>query len=340
MGSVWTVKGGSHGEWEDRMLERGYLGLNGEYWTDLPNLEDVESREELATLFRQMYPEKAEKSAATYVAQLWSLLRRMDQGDLVVLPLKTTGTIAVGRIAGSYAYVTHLGQDVRHTRPVEWIATDVPRDAFDQDLLYSFGAFLTFGRVRREEAETRVLAALEERSRGQRRPTADVDVPDVTEEPDIEVLAREQVRQHISRNFAGHALAQLVAAILEAQGFSSVSPSEPGPDGGVDILAGSGVLGLDSPRLVVQVKTGQAGVDEFRALRGVVESFRADQGLLVAWRGFKGKVRQEARQSYFAARLWDAEDLLDELFSIYGELPDDLRSQLPLQRLWALVPSE
>jgi hypothetical protein len=36
----------------------------------------------------------------------------------------------------------------------------------------------------------------------------------------------------------------------------------------------------------VQVKTGQAGVDEYRAFRGVMEYIRAEQGLLVAWGGF------------------------------------------------------
>jgi restriction system protein len=90
--------------------------------------------------------------------------------------------------------------------------------------------------------------------------------------------------------------------------------------------------------LAVQVKTGQAGVEEFRALRGTMEDFRADQGLLVAWRGFRGTVRGEARQNYFAIRLRDADDLLDEVFRCYERLPEDLRAALPLQRVWTLVP--
>jgi restriction system protein len=97
-------------------------------------------------------------------------------------------------------------------------------------------------------------------------------------------------------------------------------------------------MGLDSPRLAAQIKTGQAGVDEFRALKGVMENFRADQGLLVAWRGFKGTVRNEARSSFFSVRLWDATQVLDALYEVYERLPDDVRSQLPLQRTWTLVP--
>ncbi len=69
-----------------------------------------------------------------------------------------------------------------------------------------------------------------------------------------------------------------------------------------------------------------------------MEDFRADQGLLVAWSGFRGTVRQEARTSHFTIRLWDAENLMDELFRIYEALPESLRSTLPLKRVWALVP--
>ena len=115
--------------------------------------------------------------------------------------------------------------------------------------------------------------------------------------------------------------------------------SPPGADKGVDILAGRGPLGLDSPRVVVQVKTGQASIDEFRSLRGLVTALGADQGLLVAWRGYKGTVRTEAKQDYFKMRLWDAEDLLTALFSVYDRLSASVRSELPLQHVWALVPS-
>lgn len=339
MSTVWTVKGGRQGEREQRCLEHGVIGGG---WEKLPTLEEVKSKEELAAIYERSYPEASAKARVNYVGQLWSLVHRMQNGELVVLPLKSTGTIAVGRIEGPYEYRTDLGDDLLHTRRVNWLATDIDRDAFDQDLLFSFGAFLTFGRVNRDLAEERILAALE----GKKVPVP-VTLPtetevesDVVEAPDIEGLAREQVRQHISQIFAGHELARFVAAILQAQGFSGVEASPPGRDGGVDILAGSGPMGLDAPRVVAQVKTGQAGVEEYRALRGLVENFRAEQGLLVAWKGFRGTVRQEARQTHFTTRLWDAETLIDELFNEYERLPDDLRSELPLKRVWTLVPPE
>lgn len=330
---VWTVKGGRHGEREDRCLEHGVIGGG---WEDIPDLSGIADREELSSLCEGAAPSWSARTRANYVAQLWSLRERMTEGELAVLPLKTSGTIAVGRISGPYAYRDDLGSDFRHARPVEWLATDISRDAFDQDLLYSFGAFLTIGRVHRENAEQRVLKAIGLHSEA---PAAQGDAeegPEAETSIDPAQLAREQIRQHITQTIAGHDLADLVGAIFEARGFT-VLVSPPGPDGGVDLLMGSGPTGRESPRVVAQIKTGQAGVDEYRSIYGLKESRHADQGLLVAWGGFKKNARREAQAQPFSMLLWDADDLLDALFDAYGAIRDDIRSRLPLQRTWVLV---
>jgi restriction system protein len=98
---VWTVKGGRNGEREDRLIQQNLIGGG---WEQLPSLEDISSKEELAGRYRTAYPDAKASTVANYVGQLWSLLSRMQEGELVVLSLKTTGTVAVGRIAGPYQY--------------------------------------------------------------------------------------------------------------------------------------------------------------------------------------------------------------------------------------------
>ncbi|MGH3804556.1 MAG: restriction endonuclease, partial [Pseudonocardiaceae bacterium] len=97
---------------------------------------------------------------------------------------------------------------------------------------------------------------------------------------------------------------------------------------------------MEAPRLTVQGKTGQVVVQEYRQLRGTMADFDADQGLLVAWAGFKGTTRAEARTSHFSIRLWDAQDLLDQVFAQYERLSPELRSRLPLTRVWAVAPTD
>jgi restriction system protein len=132
-----------------------------------------------------------------------------------------------------------------------------------------------------------------------------------------------------------------VGAILQAQGYTiKISPE--GADGGVDIIAGKGALGLEHPHLAVQVKSSISPVDVsvLRELKGVMSSFDADLGLLVAWGGYRGTVEKEANRQFFKIRLWDSNDLVTMLQTYYEQLPADIQAELPLKRIWALVPEE
>jgi restriction system protein len=120
---------------------------------------------------------------------------------------------------------------------------------------------------------------------------------------DVERLAEDQILRHIETHFKGHHWARLVEAVLQAEGYQT-QLSPPGPDGGVDILAGAGALGFESPRLCVQVKSSGASSDVtvFRGLQGTMATFKADQGLLVCWGGFNTTALREARLGFFPVR--------------------------------------
>jgi restriction system protein len=138
--SVWLVRAGKNGEREDEVLNNGIAAIG---WTKLPDLSDIKSKEELKSRFDQVYPGKKKKSKANEVGQVWTFIHRMEEGDLVVLPSKFSASVAIGKIKGPYEYRKDLSAITFHTRPVEWIKTDISRTAFEQDLLYSLGAFMT-----------------------------------------------------------------------------------------------------------------------------------------------------------------------------------------------------
>jgi len=71
-----------------------------------------------------------------------------------------------------------------------------------------------------------------------------------------------------------------------------------------------------------------------------MKDFRADQGLLVSWGGFKSTVLSDARRHFFDIRLWDSGSLVQALLENYAPLSDDLQAELPLKRIWALVLEE
>jgi restriction system protein len=329
------VKGGSHGEREDRVIENSALGVG---WDEMPDLTSFASREALKDKYRSVYPSAGEGRVANQAGQLWTFVHLIGQGDLVVVPLKTRPEIAVGEVVGPYRYTTEYGEDMHHVRPVKWLATDLPRTKFDQDLLYTFGAFMTVSRAERNNAESRVRAMLSDKNPSPPPPAGEPPEPTQVEERDLEQDARDEIVNLVRSRFKGHGMARLVDAILRARGLSTrVSP--PGPDGGVDIVAAGGLFGFDTPRMVVQVKSGDdtAGTPVLQALKGAMSDYGANTGLLVCWGGFKNTTRMEARSGYFKVRLWDQTDFLSALFDVYEKLDEEIRAELPLKRVWIVA---
>lgn len=129
--------------------------------------------------------------------------------------------------------------------------------------------------------------------------------------------------------------------MLKAQGYIT-NQSPPGLDGGIDILAASGPLGFDKPRVCVQSKSSSSpiAVKVIRELQGVMSKVRADQGLLVSWGGFTSNAMKETRDAFFSIRLWDQGDLLEEVFGYYDRFDDEVKAELPLKKIWCLISEE
>lgn len=71
-----------------------------------------------------------------------------------------------------------------------------------------------------------------------------------------------------------------------------------------------------------------------------MKSYRAEQGLIVSWGGFRSSVHREARQLFFEIRLWNQSDLVRKIRETYGNLPDELQAELPMKRTWILVAED
>ena len=101
-------------------------------------------------------------------------------------------------------------------------------------------------------------------------------------------------------------------------------------------------MGFDGPGLAVQVKSGGVVVDAatLRELQGVMANFGAARGLMVSWGGFTKTARTEARRLFFQLRLWDADDVIQRVEELYDRLPQEMQTDLPLRRIWTLVPDE
>lgn len=342
--AIWLIRAGSHGEYEQKFIQENRVYVT---WGGLNvDLSKLQQRSELTAVMAQRYPEAKPKTLQNWVSQIWPFAHEMKKGDLVVLPMKTQPVVYIGELIGDYKADVAGPDPFFHSRAVKWIGEAVPRTHFGKDLLFSFGAFLTICRIRRNNAEQRITSM---RANGWKTETlaaaakAPIEATDeeVVADTDLDELIRDQIAALISARFKGHGLTRLVEGILKAQGYTTYRSPE-GADGGADILAGSGPLGFIAPRLCVEVKSEESpiGREPVDKLLGAMTKFNADQGLFVAWGGFKGNVQKELASQFFRLRLWTQKELLEQLFEQYERLDEDLKAELPLKRVWMVASQE
>lgn len=338
--ALWLVRAGKHGQLEQQFLDENRIYLR---WAGIvSDLRQTSDRDAMKDVVRAALPDAPEGKISNGTGQVWAFVNRMSVGDWFVLPSKAKRVIHVGEIASDLRFEESLG----NFREVRWLETDIPRSNFDQDLLYSFGAFMTYCRISRNDAEVRIKAMAEAdwQSTGISKPALPATDDEESEDGatiDIETIARDQLARLIMARFQGHGLARLVDALLRAQGYTTyVSPE--GPDKGIDILAAPGPLGFGEPKICVQVKSGASPLDRptLDQLIGAMQNVQAQHGLLVSWGGFKSTVDKEEAQQFFRVRLWDQGELIDQVLEHYDRLDDDLRAELPLKRIWTVAESE
>ncbi|MBN1233979.1 MAG: restriction endonuclease [Candidatus Coatesbacteria bacterium] len=348
--TVWVVRAGKYGELESIALNKNIVLIG---W-GLKSLSSFKDMKEIKEMLASKYADKSKNSISTIASELWSFAHDIKKGELIVLPRKTNSTIAVGEVIGDYEYRSEL--EYSHTIPVKWLKTDIPRAHFDPDLLFSFGSLLTVFKVNRENAEERIKALISNTKPNISDDNSDysADIKQNSEDQilkisddnsdyftNIKQYSKDRILTYILRKYKGHKLEKLIEEILKSEGYFTQG-SNIGADEGVDILAGSGQFGFSHPNLCIQVKSGNNQVDlaTFRSLQGTMKTFNAEHGLLVSLFGFSSAVKKEAKKSFFKIRLWELNDIFEAVLKNYEKFSEDLKTELPLQRIWILSEKE
>jgi len=170
------------------------------------------------------------------------------------------------------------------------------------------------------------------------------EVPETPEEEQISRIALEEAEDkawdEVTRHLGSippYDLQEIVAGLLRAMGYHVSYNSPPGPDQGIDIIAHTDPLGLQTPRIKVQVKrrgdrTTVDGIRSFLAILG-----ESDAGIFVSTGGFTSEAEREARsQERRKLMLVDARRLFDLWIEHYARIPDEQRRLLPIKPIYYL----
>jgi len=322
---LWLFRPARQAAIERAALEDNVLVLDFNIRGDLSGVLDIE---EITAIVEEANPGEKLSRLESRIRQMHLLIADIQDGDLIVMPVRRNKTYSIGMARPERKTCA----DDRPGRAVEWLRTDIPEASFMPDLIHSMNAQQNVCAIERNDAMPRleaILAGNPDPGPGQNT-RAKADYSDA----EIEDFMFRKSLAVIGSAFAGHDLAGLVAALLEIEGLScQVSP--PGPDGGIDILAGRGLLAI-TDSLVVQVKSGSiiADTPTFQQLFGAMSDTGARQGLLVAWGGFAPGVRTRIRENWFKVRVWDSADVTRAVLRHYADLPLWIRDRLGFRQIW------
>ena len=177
----------------------------------------------------------------------------------------------------------------------------------------------------------------------QEQPSIDEDEeetsPDSTTLEEAEETAWAEISEYLAE-MNPYDFQELVGGLLRGMGYHVSWISPPGPDKGIDIVAYNDSLGIEGPRIKVQVKRTPESRVSAATMRGFMSTLgENDVGLFVASGGFTRDAEKEAReQEKRRITLIDLEALFDLWVEHYEAIPETERSLLPLRSVHYLAP--
>lgn len=326
---AWMIRAGRGGVYATSWLERGVIGIGWDF--DGADIAAM-NREQIRTAYGLAHPGDSKGKVAAGVGQVYRFAHDMTTGSTVVMYDPESRLYHLGIIIGPCIAVCDM-DGVTYTRDVKWGET-APRDVLSPSSKNSLGGIQTIFAVS-DEVMADLMNAAKDKSVV---PSNDSAIDDNNATNDEETLAAtydngiELIKDRVNQ-LDWEDMERLVAGLLKAMGYCArVMPK--GPDGGRDVVASPDALGLESPRIVAEVKhrKGAMGAPAVSAFIGGLRA--GDRGLYVSTGGFTKEARYEADRANIPVRLLDLDAFVRHYVEIYDKTDDDTRSILPLTRIW------
>ena len=216
-----------------------------------------------------------------------------------------------------------------HLRRVDWLGR-VSRDVLSVSSRNSLGSSLTLFSVN-EEASTELLSHIGKPATPEGIEEDDSELDQIKE--DTVARAHELIKDKLLE-LSPDKMEELAAAILRAMGYKTrVMPK--GRDRGVDVLASRDGLGLEEPRIKVEVKhrSGTSmGSQDIRSFLGGLRE--GEKALYINTGGFTQEAKYEADRSKIPLTLLELNDLADLIVTHYESFDIEGKRLMPLVRVY------
>jgi restriction system protein len=331
---MWMIRAGRGGEHVDEVLERGVVAFGD---GKLGRLSPTITKEDLLKLYAENYPEVKDGSRASWASQLLRLITEVKVGDEVVCSDRERRRYLLGKVKSEYEWITDALPGKPHARRVEWMQ-EVPRDSLSAATKNTLGSTLTLFKVNADAAKDILSHAVPLGTIPAAVPKPSAKDAEKNEEAlglitaDTFEKAHEFIEDQIDA-LDWKQMQELVAGILRAMGYRT-TVSEPGPDRGVDVFASRDGLGLEEPRIFVEVKHRAKQIDAKDVRAFVGGRRKGDKCLYVSTGGFSKDAYYEAERADVALTLVTLPKLRQLVLDFYEKLDAETRAMVPLRRLY------
>ena len=325
---MWMVRAGRNAVLAQEFEEKGYVGVG---WTKMGDLSSVSSKKELEVAHKDAYRNEKPGKERLDRGMLSRFRFEMKIGDKVLTYNPELRKYLVGEIKSDYKYLPNSPGNYNHIREVKWLGK-VSRDDLSVQTRNTVGAIMTLFLLNDSASdEFKVLLS------GKRPQGTNKKVEETQDE--LDELRKETIEKSIEfikdrvQKLDWEEMQDLVAGILRSMGYKT-KVSSPGPDRGADVIASPDGLGLEQPRIRVEVKhrTDAVGASLLRSFLGGLR--QNDRGLYVSTGGFSKEARYEAERATIPVTLVDIDDLTELLITYYDNSDADTRALVPLKKIY------
>ena len=323
--TIWMVRAGRGAAYVEDFIESNFVGIG------FAEAGEVCSPVDRDAIIERLNSSRPNANHIMAASQLKRFVDEFQIGDAVLTYDPGQRLYFVGELTSGIKLKTE--HDLFRTRDVRWTGK-VTRDSLKQSTKNSLGSIATLFAVKGEAADD-VLAHVIDLG-------ADVTLAEKPSEEEsygdsfitnIEEQANDLLEDLIAK-LDWEQMQNLVAEILRAMGFKAdVSPR--GSDRGIDVFASPDGLGLNEPRIFVEVKHRpgtRMGADQVRTFLGGRQV--GDRCLYVSTGGFSKEARYEADRANVPIKLIDLPKLRELVVEHYDSFTPEGIALLPLKRVF------
>jgi restriction system protein len=324
--TMWMVRAGEGAFLIEEFRKKNIIAIG---WGEMGDLSGVKAGDEIKTLVKETYLDSKKAQVSISAGQIRRFLFDFQQGDKVVSYDPDKRSYLVGEILSGYKFAPSVCE-YPNIRNVKWLG-EVDRDKLSTSTKNTLGAISTIFNLG-DDAEKEITDLLE----GKAPPSPELGEDDEEGfdllKEDMLSKAHEFIKDKLL-SLDWEDMQELVAGLLRAMGYKTIVSAK-GADRGKDIQASPDGLGLEEPRIKVEVKhrSGQMGSQEIRSFTGGLRP--GDKGLYVSTGGFSKDAKYEADRSNIPVTLIDSDLLVQLVTQYYDTFDSEARTLLPLTKIY------